>query len=210
MLRDGLQCVFDPVEFIRIIRDIAYTNYQMRAKLYMNVVHTPSTAHDAKIAEMMKQYLKTDLTTLYPDKVWVNTFYESEFDRCGFRLNIKITSLEHGVSTLAFSAIMFDDSEVANIMYDNFGMIPKITEYGIDTEQWLRHRFQNLIWEQRDIDKLVRMVEDPLLKFTLTTLLEEFLEKTTEYEWSEATMVLLRAIHDRKEGRQEEEKPMRL
>lgn len=207
MLRDGMQCVFDPIMFKNAIAKMAYTNYHAYAKLYMNSVYGTSTS---SMDKYMSTYVRSDMSQLFPDKCWVNTFYESEDNRRKFRYDVKIVSLNHGTCTLSFSAIMLDTSTISNILYDEFGMIPKITENGFDTEAWLRHRFQELIWEQRDISELVKMVEDPLLKFTLITpLLKEFLEKTTEYEWSEATAVLLRAIHDRKE-KQTEEKPLRL
>ena len=207
MLRDGLQCVFDPVVFKDAIMKIAYTNYHAYAKLYTNSVYGTSTAG---LDKYMSAYIRSDMTQLFPDKCWVNTFYESEDNHRRLRYDVKIVSLTHGTCTLSFSEIMLNTSTISNILYDEFGMIPKITENGFKTEDWLRHRFQELIWEQRDIGELVRMVEDPLLKFTLMTpLLKEFLEKTTECEWPEATMVLMRAIHDRKE-KQTGEKPLRL
>lgn len=209
MLRDGLQCVFDPIVFKDAIAKIAIDRMRTYGQLYRNSVYGTSTV--GGMEEYMSTYVRSDMTQLFPDKCWVNTFYESEDISLKFRYNVKIVSLTHGTCTLSFSAIMLDISSISSIFYDEFGMIPKIMENGFKTEVWLRHRFQKLLWEQRDIGKLVRMVEDPLLKFTLTTpLLEEFLEKTTEYEWPDATVILLRAIHDRKEGIQEEENPMRL
>lgn len=210
MLRDesGLQCVFDPIIFKASIEQIAIGRLQQYGKLYANSVYGTTTA---RYEEYMDLHMRSDLRQLFPDKCWVNTFYDSEDVRGKFRYNVKIVSLTHGTCTLSFSAIMLDISTISSILYDEFGMIPKIMEDGFKAEVWLRHRFQKFIWEQRDINKLVTMVEDPLLKFTLVLpLLEEFLEKTTEYEWPEATMILLRAIHDRKEGRTEEEKPLRL
>ena len=208
MLRDGLQCIFDPVVFKDALEKIALDRMQLYGELHRNSIYGTST-----MAEYMTTYVRSDISQLFPNKVWVDVFYESEDIREKFRYNVKIVSLTHGTCTLSFSAIMLDISTISSILYDEFGMVPKIMENGFKTEVWLRHRFKKLLWEKRDIDKLARMVEDPLLKFTLTTpLLEQFLEASIKFEWPDATMVLLRAIHDRDGERQEEaaDKPMRL
>lgn len=202
------EIVFDPEVFMDKLVEYAKSRLQYYTSLFTRLGKI-STA--TEMGEYTKIYLNSDLSSIFCDKTIVHPFYSIRINRGKFKIEVVITNNDGEECHLIFSAIMMSETVIADILYDTFGMVPKIEENGFETDVWLRHRFQNLIWETRDISKLVIMVEDPLLKFTLVLpLLEEFLEKTTEYEWPEATMILIRAIHDRKEGRTEEEKPLRL
>lgn len=199
MLRNGLQCAFDPAVFINIVNKIMAG----RARFI----------GDASLFAMSPEryylyYLSSDMNQIFPDKCWVNTFYELEEQGFNTRFAVKIKSLQHGTCVMKFSLLLMNSNTMADILYDEFGMVPNGT--GFDTELWLNLKFKD-ISESRDINLLVRIVEDKCLERVLTMkLLKEFLNNSIENEWSEGTMVILRAIHDRDGGKTDNAETMRL
>jgi hypothetical protein len=187
MLRDGTKCVFDPKEFIKAF------GYQQNPTI-------------GQMFQNYDRYIRGDFSQLYADKTWVDIYYKLE---TSFDIRLEMMSPQDGPCVIRLSQVVMTGTIVANIMYDKFGMIPvsmldpfntKPNPIGtgsiwpFNTGEWLFGK----IWTayvHRDLDLFTRMIEDPFFEFTEKEL-NEFLDVSIKDEWSEATAIILRAIHD--------------
>ena len=189
MLRDGTKCVFDPKVFVESLKKTLITNPMIRHY----AIIPGNTAID--LANDYKQYMGWDLSQLYVDKTWVDIYYKLE---SSLDIRLEMTSLEHGSCVVKMSQLAMSSTVVADIMYDKFGMISLPSDpWGFEVQKWLRGKLWSA-FVSRDIDILIRLIEDPYLRSEITTTpLKYLLDASIKENWPEATAILMRAIHDR-------------
>lgn len=90
---------------------------------------------------------------------------------------------------ILLNSLIYGVYDVCNILYDRFGMAP------INYEDWLEAYINGIIFGERSISKLDKLINDPHVMAADTTYKTIF-DKAVSEEWVEGTALMLRFMKD--------------